>query len=255
MRFHDTTIVRAARTRIGAHDGFELTDDAGAVYTGRKLILATGARDVFPAIEGYAENWPGHIYQCLACDGYEQRGVPNGIMDCGPMTGHLVSMARRFSENVTVLTNGPVPEDAKVREQMRLSEAWGAKIDSRRIRRLVNNGPTHREGVTVEFEEGEAMTLGFIAHRPATVNRAPELVEQLGLECVSEQEGGHVKVVNPMFNATSVRGVFVAGDTMTVWKQVAIAMAEGLKAAIGVNMELHGENEAATLKALESESL
>ena len=252
VRFFDTTIVRAARKRIGSYDGFELTDDKGEVYTGKKLVLATGSRDVFPAIEGYAENWPSHIYQCLGCDGYEQRGTPNGVMDCGPMTGHLVGMALRFDERVTVLTNGPVPDEEKVREQMRVCEAWGAKIESRRVKRLVNNGPTHKEGVTVEFEEGENMTLGFIAHKPPTVNRAPELVEQLGLECVSEKEGGHVKIVNPVFNSTSVKGVFVAGDTMTPWKQVTFAMAEGMKAAIGASFELAGETEAATLKALDT---
>lgn len=63
------------------------------------------------------------------------------------------------------------------------------------------------------------------------MNRAQDLIEQLGLECVDEKMGGHVKIVNPMFNSTNVKGVFAAGDTMTMVKQVALAMADGMKAA------------------------
>lgn len=79
--FEKTTITQAAKRFIGKdkYDGFELKDSNGKTYQGKKLILATGSRDVFPNIPGYAENWPSHIYQCLACDGFEQRGYPSGL--------------------------------------------------------------------------------------------------------------------------------------------------------------------------------
>ena len=168
----------------------------------------------------------------------------------GPHTAHMVGMAMRFDSRVTVLTNGPVPDDAAIRTQLRICEAWGATLETRRIKKLINNGPTHVEGVTVEFEEGETLTLGFIANRPPTVNRAQDLIEQLGLECVGQEMGGHVKIVNPMFNSTSVRGVFAAGDTMTPIKQVAIAMADGLRAGEGAAIEVAAEKEEATMKEL-----
>ena len=270
IAFSGATIVKAARKMLGGgrgrgdghgdgtgekegqseYEGFEVTDDKGTTYLGRKIILATGSRDVLPPIEGYAQNWPQHIYQCLACDGFEQRGVPNGVLDVGPHTAHMVGMAMRFDSRVTVLTNGPVPDDAAIRTQLRICEAWGATLETRRIKKLINNGPTHVEGVTVEFEEGETLTLGFIANRPPTVNRAQDLIEQLGLECVGQEMGGYVKIVNPMFNSTSVRGVFAAGDTMTPIKQVAIAMADGLRAGEGAAIEVAAEKEEATMKEL-----
>ncbi|KAF2704641.1 hypothetical protein K504DRAFT_461394 [Pleomassaria siparia CBS 279.74] len=197
--FEKTTITHAAKKTIGgdgdgdgdgAYQGFQVKDDQGRTYEGRKLILATGSRDVFPAIPGYAENWPGHIYQCLACDGFEQRGTPIGILEFNnPMAAHMVGMAMSFDSRVTVFSNGPISTEAPIQQALKLSKALGAKIDDRNITRLVNNGPSHTDGVTVEFETGDPVTLGFLVHRPPTVNRADHLVEQLALETVDPAMG------------------------------------------------------------------
>lgn len=41
-----------------AEDGsFAATDTEGKLWTGKKVILATGVKDVYPDIEGYAECW------------------------------------------------------------------------------------------------------------------------------------------------------------------------------------------------------
>jgi thioredoxin reductase len=250
--FEKKTITHAAKKLVGnaKYDGFELKDSEGNMYEGRKLILATGSRDVFPDIEGYKENWPSHIYQCLACDGFEQRGTPIGILEFNsPMHSHFVGMARAFDPRVTIFSNGPVSEAPPIQHALKVSKALGAKLDERKIKRLINNGPSHAEGVTIEFEEGEPVTLGFIAHKPPTVNRAQDLIEQLGLETVPVQMGGHVALKDSMFNETSVRGVFAAGDTMVMMKQVTVAMAEGVKAFAGAGKQLGEERAEEALKA------
>jgi thioredoxin reductase len=106
--------------------------------------------------------------------------------------------------------------------------------------------------VSVEFETGEPVTLGFIAHRPATVNRSQHLIDQLGIETVDPAMGGHVKITNPTSNETSVRGVFAAGDTMVIMKQAAIAMAEGLKAASGAGMQIAQEKAEVAVREFEA---
>jgi thioredoxin reductase len=250
--FEKVTITHAAKKLVGEQkwNGFEVKDSEGKTYEGRKLILATGSKDVFPDIEGYAENWPQHIYQCLGCDGYEQRGTPIGILEfTGPMHTHFTHMALNFDSRVTIYSNGPISNAEPVQNALKLAKAFGAKVDERKIVRLINNGPSHTDGVTIEFTEGEPVTLGFLVHKPPTVNRAPDLIEQLGLECVDPKMGGHLKIENPMFNSTSVKGVFAAGDTMVMMKQVTIAMAEGLKAAAGAGMEIAAEKGEALMKA------
>jgi thioredoxin reductase len=251
--FEKKTITYAAKAIIGEdeYEGFQVKDSEGQTYEGRKLILATGSRDVLPDIPGYAENWPSHIYQCLGCDGYEQRGTPIGILDFNhPMAAHLVGMALNFDSRVTIFSNGPISAEATIQSALKTAKALGAKVDERKITRLINNGPSHIDGVTVNFDTGKPVTLGFLVHRPPTVNRAQDLIEQLGLETEDAVMGGNVKV-NGMFNETSVHGVFAAGDTMVLIKQVTIAMAEGVKAAAGAGSQIGHEKGIAALKAYE----
>jgi thioredoxin reductase len=256
--FKQSTITHAAKKLLGKDQdsGFEVKDNEGKTYKGRKLILATGSEDIIPDIEGYKENWPGHIYQCLACDGYEQRGTPIGILSFDhPMSAHLVQMATSFDNRITIFSNGPVSTEEPIQKALKLAKAFGANLDERKIVRLTNNGPSHTDGVTIHFDSGEPITLGFIVHKTVTVNRAQHLIEQLGIETVDKAMGGHIKIANPMFNSTSVRGVFAAGDTMVAMKQAVIAMAEGLKAAIGAGMELGAEKSEWVLKEYEASEL
>ena len=254
--FQHAKITHAMKKRIGEdeYEGFEVRDSNDETYFGKKLILATGSKDIMLDIPGYKENWPEHIYQCLACDGYEQRGTPIGILEWNhPSQSHFVQMARAFDDRITIFSNGDISDDPPVQQALKIARAFGARVDSRKITRLVNNGPSHEDGVTIEFETGNPVTVGFIVHRPVTVNRSQHLIDQLGIETVDPVMGGHVKIANPMFNETSVRGVFAAGDTMVLMKQAAIAMAEGLKAGAGAGMQIAQEKAEIAVKAYEAE--
>ncbi|KAJ4991263.1 thioredoxin reductase [Stagonosporopsis vannaccii] len=252
--FQHAKITHATKKQIGEdkYDGFEVRDSNDKTYLGKKLILATGSKDIMPDIPGYKENWPHHIYQCLTCDGFEQRGTPIGILEFKhPSQLQLVNMARAFDDRVTIFSNGTIPEDPPVQQALKTCIALGTKVDSRKIVRFVNNGPTHEEGVTIEFETGDPVTLGFVVHRPGTVNRSQHLIDQLGVEMVDPAMGGFIKIATPASNETSVRGVFAAGDTMVMMKQATVAMAEGLKAGAGAGTQVLQEKAAVALKEFE----
>ncbi|KAF2856303.1 FAD/NAD(P)-binding domain-containing protein [Plenodomus tracheiphilus IPT5] len=257
--FQHGIITHAAKKKLGKeqYDGFEVVDSEGMAFEGKKVVLATGSVDVLPDIPGYRENWPAHIYQCLACDGYEQRGSSIGVLEFdSPGYAHMVQMAMAFDPpSITIFSNGPVKSDDAVQKALNLAKAFGATVDERKIVRLINNGPRHTDGVTIDFETGEPVTLGFIVHRPVTVNRAQHLIEQLGVETVSLALGRHARIADPMFNETSVRGVFAGGDTMVMMKQVATAMAEGLKAAVGASVQLGQEMADHALAAFREEEV
>lgn len=54
IRFEETDIKRVEKSAEGQ---FNAVDSLGKVWTGRKLVLANGVRDIFPDIEGYDECW------------------------------------------------------------------------------------------------------------------------------------------------------------------------------------------------------
>lgn len=54
VKVEDAEVVSVKTT---AEDLFQATGTDGQVWTGRKLILATGVVDIFPNIEGYTDCW------------------------------------------------------------------------------------------------------------------------------------------------------------------------------------------------------
>ena len=48
---------------VGKEKFFTAVDKKGKEYRGRSVVLATGAKDKFPDLPGYAENWGASIYQ------------------------------------------------------------------------------------------------------------------------------------------------------------------------------------------------
>lgn len=53
----DANVGSVRKVGEGGVEGFIVEDDTGRSWKGRKVILATGSRDVFPDIRGYADVW------------------------------------------------------------------------------------------------------------------------------------------------------------------------------------------------------
>jgi thioredoxin reductase len=142
-----------------------------------------------------------------------------------PSYAGFALMARPFNPSgLTIYSNGPVPADEATQAALKKVLATGSvKVDERRVRRLVNNGPGPAKGITLEFESGAPATLGMLLHRPPTRNRAHDLIAQLGLET---RPNGDVQA-DPMMLQSSVPGCIVAGDTQESIKQAVVAAANG----------------------------
>jgi hypothetical protein len=135
----------------------------------------------FPDIPGHRENWPEHIYQCLGCDGFEQRGTPIGILQFDNLLySHMVQMATPFNARVTIFCNKPISVDAPVQRALKSGQAFGVGVDGCKIYRLANNGPFHTDSITIELETIKPVTLGFLVHKPDYVNREQHLIHYLG---------------------------------------------------------------------------
>ncbi|KAF1988117.1 FAD/NAD(P)-binding domain-containing protein [Aulographum hederae CBS 113979] len=243
IEFQDTKIVKAANLTQGAEEEtketeYEVEDERGEKWRGKKLILATGSKDVPPEIDGYATNWARHIYQCPFCDGFEEADKPVGVLEfTSPMHLFFAVLGFQFDKRVTIFSNGPVSAATDIQSALAKAKARGVKIDERKIKRFVDEGKAPERGITIEFEEGECVSLGMLLHKPPTVNVGQALIEQMSLETRPKETGGEVEVKD-MFQQTSLRGCFVAGDTASAMKSVVTAAAQGVAAAGGVNHQL-----------------
>lgn len=246
---YGTTKFVERRVRTAWHDddaGFQVDDEEGEVWRGKKIILATGVRDVFADIEGYAECWGESIYQCMFCDGLERGDRPAAMLGFdGPMNLHSVGfMFQVGCPEVTILLNGPLKVgevDKATSRALEVAKAKGAGVDERQIRRLVRL--PGGEGIQVVFETGESMKVGFLQHTPPTDVLAPELAQGLGVEIVPDGRDGKMLKRNEPFGETNVHGVFAAGDAGTVMKQFTFAMAQGVSAGGGVCIQLGQEED------------
>ncbi|KAF4617078.1 hypothetical protein G7Y89_g15070 [Cudoniella acicularis] len=225
---------------------FRAVDESGKEWWGRKVVLATGIRDVMPDIEGYEECWIKGIFHCLFCHGFEERGSASAgvlaIDDCAPanLALHLGRFALRLADKVTIYTNGDENLAKEIKEAISKAKPEtktrrNITVEDRKIAKLVK-GPNRAE-VEVVLNDGERRMEGFLAHKPKGELNG-QWVEQLGLETTPQ---GDIKVNLP-FNETSVPGVFAGGDCMTPMKAAAIALSAGGTIAAGVASSLGAED-------------
>ncbi|MCJ1471292.1 hypothetical protein MMC07_009940, partial [Pseudocyphellaria aurata] len=235
IQFHTTTIQSVRKT---PEDQFEATDIDGHVWTGRKLMLAAGVRDVYPDIDGYAECWAKSIFNCLFCHGFEERDSASaGVLAVGGIASveaalNLGRMAKRLAPTVTIYTNGSEDLHDQIVLALKSDEL---KVEKRRISRLEHGSGSEHEQVRVivHLEDGSSIREGFLAHKPKTALNGP-FAHQLGLELT---EQGDIKTTQP-WHESSVPGVFAAGDCAIPLKAVTQALAMGTFGAAGLTRQL-----------------
>ncbi|KAI0400203.1 hypothetical protein F4802DRAFT_610252 [Xylaria palmicola] len=224
-------VVSAAK---GSDGLFEVVDAEGERWKGRKILLATGVKEKYPDIEGFAENYGKSIYHCLFCFGYEKRGsVAAAVLAEGPLGDIMfatvyASDTKKFADRVKIYTNG----NATLAADLSTKISEGMEVDNRKLKRIIQTHNKNQD-LEVEFEDGPSDTIAFMAHSP-DMPVDTTLPDQLGCECVPKSG---IKV-NPPFNSTTVPGVYAAGDCCSSLKSVLMGMAVGSCAGVGIAREI-----------------
>jgi thioredoxin reductase len=97
VTFHEGLAINGKKT----DDGFEIGTQAGDVFTAKKLIFATGVKDLMPAIKGFQECWGISVVHCPYCHGYEFRDRKTAIMANGERGFHLASLVNNLTNSIT----------------------------------------------------------------------------------------------------------------------------------------------------------
>ncbi|HZY20582.1 MAG TPA: NAD(P)/FAD-dependent oxidoreductase [Ramlibacter sp.] len=205
-------------------DAFEAMVD-GRPLLARKVLLATGARDVEPDLPGLRESLAsGNVRYCPVCDGFETQGQRVAVLGKGLHGLRESLFVAGFDNQVTWLSMGSQEELPP--EQLARLRARGVLITDQR--------PLHircEAGQGVELEMVDGRRLSFDVLYPALgLRHASALATGLG---AGVQPDGQLLVDDHL--QTTVPGLYAAGDVAAGLNQISVAYGQAAIAATAIH--------------------
>ncbi|MDN5201969.1 NAD(P)/FAD-dependent oxidoreductase [Fulvivirgaceae bacterium BMA10] len=206
-------------------EGFEIETQSGDLFSARKLIFATGLKDLMPDIKGFAECWGISILHCPYCHGYEVKNEKTGILANGFEAFHYAQLITNWTKELTLFTNGKstLTEEQTVQIRKNNLEIIEKEIDF----------IEHSQGKIqrVVFKDGAGISVNALYASPAFVQHS-QIPEALGCQFTDE---GLLEVDG--LQQTTVEGVYACGDNSSR-RAVSIAVSTGTLAGIASNHSL-----------------
>lgn len=210
--------------------GFEVSTEDGQKFTAKKLLFATGVRDILPDIPGFLDCWGISVVHCPYCHGYEHSQLTTAILAQGGVAFEMVKILNQLSKNVTLLSSGPAQlEDG----QLKLFKRHHINIIEKNIAAI-----SHHQGRAnaIIFDDGSAIPISIIYAAPAFGQHC-QLPTGLGCRRLPN---GLLKIDNRQ--QTSIKGVFACGDCTSAMRTIAHAVAAGNISGAMINEEICAEN-------------
>jgi len=233
-RAYDVDIMngqRVAKLEPATQPGGDIsvTLDNGAVLKGRSVILSTGARWKNVNVPGEAEYRNKGVAYCPHCDGPLFKGKKVAVIGGGNSGVEAAIDLAGVVEHVTVV---------EFADQLKADAVLVNKLKSMPNVEIYTNAQTTE--ITGDGQKVDGLV--FKNRADGSEHRLPlaGVFVQIGLVPNTEFLKGTVElsrygeIIIDAKGATSVPGVFAAGDATTVpYKQIIIAAGDGAKAALG----------------------
>lgn len=212
------SVTAAEVTTLQRHTqgGFTAQCD-GQTWLSHTVLLATGVRDRVPALPGIEQAQKrGLLRQCPICDGYEHRGQRIVVLGDGPHAAHEAAFIAHYSPHVAHagLTHVPPASYPGVRALPAMAERVDVTPGGV-VRLRLADGSTH------DFD---------VAYAALSVKPRSGLGRALGAE-VDAQDN----LVIDAHGATSVQGLYAAGDVVSGLDQLVVAAGQGAVAATAIH--------------------
>ncbi|MDP2018894.1 NAD(P)/FAD-dependent oxidoreductase [Hydrogenophaga sp.] len=186
-----------------------------------RLILATGVRDELPPLPGLAERWGRSVFHCPYCHGYEMDAGRIGIVATSPLAHHQAVMLPDWGATTLFLNGAYSPNE----DELTVLARRGTQLERTPIERI--------EGLAdVVLKDGRKLPMNGLFTQPRTAMSSP-LAEQLGCAMDEGPMGPFIKTGEAQ--ATSIPNVFACGDAARAAGNVALAVADGVMAALGAH--------------------
>lgn len=227
VKIRDVSVTHAKRV---GKEGFEIALGAGRRVACRKLLIATGMMDILPSIPGFEECFGRTVFQCPYCDGWETRGKALAVYGRRRRGFEMARALTSWSRDIVLCTDGNAGYTPAERRHLARN---GIRVIEKRVVALAQ-----RRGrlEAVHFKDGETLERDALFFN--TPSRAQStLADSLG--CRYARHGG---ILCGQYEASSVPGVFVAGNIIRDVQLSIVAAAEGARAAFGINRALTRED-------------
>lgn len=205
--------VNAEVVGLGFTDTLTVETTVGS-FPAHGVVLATGTQRSAPRIKGLSDFEGKGVSYCAMCDGFFYRGKNVAILGSGAFALHELEALEPVAASVTLLTNG-AERPAEFPETLAtVTKRIAGVAGTDRLEKLI-------------FDDGTELPVDglFIAYGVAG---SADLARKIG----AQTEGSRIVVDEHM--ATSIPGLYAAGDCTGGMLQVAKAVYEGAQAGASV---------------------
>ena len=223
---------------------FRLTGDSGTVYTADAVIIATGASAKWLGLESEQKFQGFGVSACATCDGFFYRDKEVFVIGGGNTAVEEALFLTNFASKVTLVHRRDALRAEKVMQERlfrhpKIEVIWNHELEE-------ITGDSNPPGVTgvrlkdtvsgaIQERKADGVFIA-IGHAPATELFHGQL----------ETKAGGYLVTRPDSTATSIPGVFAAGDvTDDVFRQAVTAAGMGCMAALEAERWLASREEPA----------
>jgi thioredoxin reductase len=228
---HGGLIIEACVSAVEAvaREHFRVFAGEQKFFDARRLVLATGLRDLTPDCPGFREFYGWSVFHCPDCDGYEVKDKRVAVLAHGKNAAGFTENLLTWTRQLTLLTDrGELLSD----DRAKLSKLEVA-VRTESVVALEGDKST-KQLQRVLFAEGKPLECDALFFNLGT-ELATDFHETLG--CRLDPECGLLWVDDTQ--QTSVEGVYAAGDITPHSQLAVVAAAEGAMAAIHIHRSLN----------------
>ncbi|KAI0195250.1 hypothetical protein EV127DRAFT_182143 [Xylaria flabelliformis] len=223
--------------------------------TARKIVLATGLRDLLAPTPGLQENFGKGIYWCPWCDGNEHADQPMGILGSFDRAARAAAEVQTLNTDVIIFANGTdTPENRERADEVfaenssEYLERRNIKVDNRTISRIIrlrDGGADHTDPNIPSMPEYDLFRIDFTTGPSVERNTFFYTFDDEQRSFIGERAG--VKLVGGMMAVddnmlTNVPGIYAVGDANSDQRtNVGHALYTGKSAVVHLHMELEKE--------------
>lgn len=273
--YETISLVNGTVTKIEAQDSkdnttlFSVTTQSGGegaeeVVSARKVVLATGLRDILPGTPGVEENWGKGIYWCPWCDGHEHADQSLGLL--GPLeeAAGLTREILTLNTDLVALVNGTDTPEARAaaeesfpgwEEFLALNNVTLENRTIASITRLQDGGDNGADPSLPTAPEKDLFRVDFEGENSEPLQRAAffasfpdEQKSSVGEDLGVELLGGRLSADPTKGLVTNINGVYAIGDANSDnVTNVPHALFSGKRTAVYLHVQIAREDANAQL--------